>query len=152
MLELEQLRDENDRLREQIKLLHKAIMGDEPGWSLVGKRLACTPQQCLVLRVLYRREVATFEQILMAMYSARPSADFPDPKIVHVHICNIRRKLGPTSIDSVWGRGYVLAPEFRRKIMGWLREAERGSVGGASVQGDDDNGRASQGRHAAAVG
>jgi two-component system, cell cycle response regulator CtrA len=48
--------------------------------------------------------------------------DEPDPKIIDVFVCKLRKKLagyGEHHIETVWGRGYALRePPFSRLVGG----------------------------------
>lgn len=71
-----------------------------------------TPKEERVLRaVLGHREVATKEFILDSVYGGR---DEPEPKIVDVFVCKVRKKLGLHArvIQTVWGRGWMRHPDY----------------------------------------
>lgn len=48
--------------------------------------------------------------------------DPPEPKVLDVMVCQMRKKLPPGAISTVWGLGYVLTGAGREaagKVMGW---------------------------------
>lgn len=55
------------------------------------------------------------------LYALRPDEE-PQPKIVDVFICKLRKKIEPLGIriDTLWGRGYVLRVDGKPQI---VREA-----------------------------
>jgi two-component system cell cycle response regulator CtrA len=77
-----------------------------------GKRIHLTPNEYGVLELLCQHlgvEVRK-EAILNQLYAGR---DEPDPRIVDVFVCKLRKKLteassGTNDIETVWGRGYML--------------------------------------------
>ncbi len=69
--------------------------------------------QLLELLALRRGAAVEKEDILAQLYDG---PETPDPKIVDVYVCKIRRKLAAAApqltagIDTIWGRGYALRP------------------------------------------
>lgn len=117
------LREENDKLREQLAFVHAALMDSSEYWGNLGLKL--TGQQELILRTLYKREMATREMLLVAMYSDRPDCDWADAKIIDVQVCRVRAALPQRDfVENVWGRGYRLTPEGRKWIKQRLELAE----------------------------
>ena len=59
---------------------------------------------------MYKRQVLSKTAFLSHLYGGM---DEPEPKIIDVFICKLRRKLelagaSGVSIDTVWGQGYIL--------------------------------------------
>lgn len=52
------------------------------------------------------------------LYSLRPN-DEPEPKIIDVFICKIRKKVEPLGlrIETFWGKGYGIAPATKPRIV-----------------------------------
>lgn len=104
---LKTTQDECDRLLEYNRQLHGALVELSPNWpSFDGM-----PPQCeQYLRMLYKHKgvVVTKETMHTVMYSNRLETDTPDIKIVDVQICRLRKCLPPNSIDTCWGRGWML--------------------------------------------
>jgi hypothetical protein len=69
-----------------------------------------TPQQRRILIYLVEAEgrTVTRRAIAETLYSTRSDDDYPDEKIIDVHISHIRKKLPETFgvIETAWGRGY----------------------------------------------
>ena len=66
-----------------------------------------------LLLALARRSTCLSKEVLYSeLYSSRAPADMPEPKIVDVFVCKLRRKLAACGaaemIRTVWGRGHVL--------------------------------------------
>lgn len=77
-----------------------------------------TPVEADFVAVLVTREFAS--RIALHNAITAPGADEPpDPKIVDVYACKIRKKLTPRGIEitTVWGRGYRLTAENRAAIL-----------------------------------
>jgi two-component system cell cycle response regulator CtrA len=77
-----------------------------------GARVHLTGKEYQVLELLSLRKGTTLtkEMFLNHLYGGM---DEPEPKIIDVFICKLRKKLaaatlGEHNIDTVWGRGYVL--------------------------------------------
>jgi two-component system cell cycle response regulator CtrA len=88
-----------------VNLDTQVVTVDDKPVHLTGKEHA-------ILRLLSLRKgtVLTKEMFLNQLYRG---ADEPDPKIIDVFICKLRKKLvqatgGNHYIETVWGRGYVL--------------------------------------------
>ncbi len=82
---------------------HEVRVGDVD-IHLSGKEFAI-----LQLLMLRKNMIMTKETILSHLYGG---LDEPEPKIIDVFICKIRKKLAeagvPNSIGTVWGRGYTV--------------------------------------------
>jgi two-component system cell cycle response regulator CtrA len=69
--------------------------------------------QILELLCLRAGSTLTKEQFLNHLYG---DLDEPDPKIIDVFVCKLRKKLaaaqagGGEHIETVWGRGYLVRP------------------------------------------
>lgn len=115
---IQALEEENDELRERIRFLETQLMPEWTPpieWGLTGKEGA-------VFQVLLGRERASKELIMMQVYCG--SHDEPEIKIVDVFICKMRRKLKPFGIiiETIWGQGYRLSPECRKRLLTDVRE------------------------------
>ncbi|WP_411037690.1 winged helix-turn-helix domain-containing protein [Shinella sp. BYT-45] len=94
-----------ETLRERIRQLEEAL---SPTF-LPPVEFGLTASEAKVLSCLISRDVATKQQIMTTIYSDRVD-DEPDPKIVDVFVCKLRKKLKPHGviISTVWGQGYRL--------------------------------------------
>jgi two-component system cell cycle response regulator CtrA len=80
--------------------------------ELGGLRVNLTSKEYAILELLSLRKGSTMtkEMFLNHLYGGM---DEPEPKIIDVFICKLRKKLSNVSggldyIETVWGRGYVL--------------------------------------------
>jgi two-component system cell cycle response regulator CtrA len=85
-----------------------------------GDRLHLTGKEYKILELLALRRGATQtkEVFLNHLYGGM---DEPEPKIIDVFICKLRKKLaiasgGKDYIETVWGRGYVLREPTERSL------------------------------------
>lgn len=117
--ELIHLRDETENLRARVKELETAqataqatACDDFAGVAGLTRKEAC------VVSTLVRRSPATKQRLYDALYGLAVDADTPEPKIVDVFICKIRKKLTPHGIliDTIWGVGYAITLENADKI------------------------------------
>lgn len=121
--ELDRVKDENDMLRQRIA----EFFGLDTPWpkDVLGFRL--TPIEEKFLRVLAKRDFGSKEMLYSAIYDDRVfDEDLPDPKIIDVKICHLRKKLPSDAIETIWGRGYRLTDAGKA----WLKA----KLEGANVQ------------------
>lgn len=83
---------------------HTSTMHNKP------LHLTCKEQSILELLVLKKNQVITKEHFLAHLYNG---IDEPEPKIIDVFVCKMRKKLleasgGVNYLETVWGRGYAL--------------------------------------------
>jgi len=107
------LERENDELREHVRRLEDALIGtfETPfEWGL-------TAAERIVFGVLVNREVASKDAMMAALYRSM-GKDEPDPKIVDVFVCKLRRKVKPygITIRTHWGTGWQLDDTTRRRF------------------------------------
>ena len=106
------LKDENERLRAEIdefkrQLAHEYSAPRE--WML-------TALEERIVGLLVKSESCSKDMLFNGLYGDR--LDQPDPKIVDVFICKIRKKLAPfeIEIETLWGRGYRLSDRSRAQL------------------------------------
>lgn len=106
---------ENDRLRDRVEQLERALFGGEIPLPLEW-RLSGT--EARVFGTLISRELVTKDVLMTALYSLRPDTDEPEMKICDVFICKLRKKLKPfgITIHTSWGRGWTLDPRDRERF------------------------------------
>lgn len=105
---IEALEADNDRLRERIAELEAAFGMD----VLPPIEWRLTMSEARVFGVILKRELASKEAIMVALYGFEERAD---PKIADVFVCKIRGKLKPfgVQIRTRWGHGYFMDPADR---------------------------------------
>lgn len=86
--------------------LERALIGE----AVFPIEWRLTRSEARVLGCLAAREVATKVQLLAALYEQRIDGG-PEPKILDVFVCKLRRKLKPFGVEILtrWGTGYALA-------------------------------------------
>jgi len=74
-----------------------------------------TETEAVIVGVLHDRDIATTDCIMANLYSG---SDRPEPKIIDVMICRIRKnfKKYGIEIETVWGQGYSLSHEMKLKL------------------------------------
>jgi two-component system cell cycle response regulator CtrA len=103
---------ENETLRDEIRLLRKALMGaDEP-----PPFFGLTGSEAIMFGILMNTRAPRPEAFLTALYSTNPD-DPPDEKILDVWICKMRKKLTPFGIEikTHWGECWEI-PEASKAI------------------------------------
>lgn len=93
--------DDRDHYKRELGMIR-----EQEQESRVKQRLGLSGRQVELLMTLYARRgrVVTKLSLLDAMYGGM---DEPDPKIIDVFVCKIRQRV-PGSVQTVWGRGYLL--------------------------------------------
>lgn len=73
-------------------------------------KLGLTTKESRIITILRSRPGHVFprDTLMNALYFDKPDGDWPEPKIIDVFICKLRRKIAPTGcgIQTVYGRGY----------------------------------------------
>lgn len=110
---------EAETTRERYEQLNALLMGADD-WPALG----IPPQHERLLRVLYKRPVATKEMLYHALYWDRPDCDLPSEKIIDVQICKLRQRLPQAGVETVWGRGYRLSDEGRAWLEARIEQAQ----------------------------
>lgn len=116
------LKAENEALQDRVTYLMDALgstlaMRFPSAWALTGS-------ERVVLAVLVKRDVASRDAIMAALYSDQ-FGDEPDVAICNVFVCKLRKKLRPLGIEikSVWGLGWRIEPEAKARIRELMGEA-----------------------------
>ena len=117
------LEAENEDLRARVSELEGLAFG---GWT-APVEWALTAAQARIFGFLLSRELASREQIAVALWSARPDCEIPGSRTVDVQICWMRRKLAPfgVTIRTVRGRGFALDPRERQRLAAAAPERRR---------------------------
>lgn len=102
----EQLRVQIDVLKERNRQLEELLA---PSTLQPPLEWRLTASEARVFAHLASRDVCRKEGILAALYADRID-EAPEPKIVDVFVCKLRKKVKPfgVEIETVWGQGYRL--------------------------------------------
>ncbi|WP_341989776.1 hypothetical protein [Azorhizobium sp. AG788] len=108
---------ENALLRERISVLEAALRDPAP----VPRCLGLTAAQGRLFGVLMAREIASREQLELALYGDRPG-DLPCEKNLLVHLCHMRRKLDAFAVALVCQRecGWFFTPAGKATLRALL--------------------------------
>lgn len=73
-----------------------------------------THSETLVFMAMLRANgrACSIEYFMDYCYGDKPDCDTPDPKIIDIVICKLKKQLGPFRhcIENIWGAGYRLVP------------------------------------------
>lgn len=110
-MEKHRLRVENETLREQVRQLKQQLVEGGKNAPLSWGLTDCERR---IYAHLTSRELVTRESCMAVMYSHMLSQ--PDPKIIDVWLCKLRRKLARQGIEIVnhWGVGWSIAQKGDR--------------------------------------
>ena len=69
-------------------------------------RIKLEPAEAEFLRAILRRRAIKLDDLYTTLYGARPDGG-PDPKIIPVMVCKVRKKLRktPYTVETLWGQG-----------------------------------------------
>src|SRR3990167_11535680 len=100
-------------LRGPISRVSGRVVADPDGALIVdGRRVWLTGAEDSYCRALLLAldKMVTYEHLYDCIYGLRHGDDLPDPEIVKVTICKLRRKLAGTALEikTVWGMGYLM--------------------------------------------
>jgi DNA-binding response OmpR family regulator len=89
------------------------VIADPDGALIVdGRRVWLTGAEDSYCRALLLAldKAVTNEHLYDCVYGLRRGDDLPDPQIVKITICHLRRKLAGTALEikTVWGIGYLM--------------------------------------------
>lgn len=116
LTEVIKLRAENDELKEHLRQLTREQRGEHE--SLIGY-LGLTRLEARLVAALVAHGRLSKDRIYHAMYATAAEDKQPEPKIVDVFVCKIRKKFEPfgLGIETIWGMGFGLTPEVREKLL-----------------------------------
>lgn len=82
---------------------------------LIG-RLGISAQQAAILAALASRRECTRTYLFNAVWGDK--LDQPDPKILDVQLCKLRKAVAPhgVTIKTVWGKGYGMSKESVERV------------------------------------
>lgn len=112
--EIRRLTAENEHLLAEVESLREALYGEAPDFASLGLR----PQERVLLSILMRFEVVTFEQTDGAFEADRPNSDGRTSRYASVIAYTLRRSLMPHNIeiDNVRGVGYRLSSASKTRV------------------------------------
>jgi two-component system cell cycle response regulator CtrA len=93
-----------------------SVLREASGATLDAPRcLGLTKKEGIIFAMLLKRDFATRESLMLAMYSDRAPSGVPDSKIIDVYISRLRPKLSRycITIENVFGTGYRMPPDSK---------------------------------------
>src|SRR5436190_13095711 len=93
MSEVERLLAENCRLRDWNEELRRVLGDDQSLNSRLRDVFGLEPGLAPILGMLMKRTRVSQSSLYTVLYAGRPECDWPEPKIMDVQICKLRRKL-----------------------------------------------------------
>jgi two-component system cell cycle response regulator CtrA len=123
--EIKKLRERNDYLEEELRQLKRGV---ERSPAIVEFRIPgayLTRCESRVLNALIQADLVTKDAVHASVYPQQFIDDAPEIKIIDVFVCKLRQKLKSLAIEinTVWGRGFSMSPEDRRRCNAWLVRA-----------------------------
>ncbi len=92
----------------------------ESGFVVTGGQVAAlTKHESEVFHALWEAQprILSTANLIEKLYWRGSIDEEPEPKIIDVYICKIRRKMAgmPIKIQTAWGRGYFIATQPKEK-------------------------------------
>lgn len=129
------LASDNANLRARVSDLEEQLRALGNRGQNVANRLrgwcGLTGKEARMLSLLLDRGIASKESLYVHLYESRLDSDSPEPKIIDVFVCKIRKKLPEgVTIGTKWGFGYEISDESARRLreLAGLREVESPSL------------------------
>ena len=86
-----------------------------------GDRFVLLPDTQFEILALFVRaypRMVSRQSLMNWLYQLRPDEE-PEPKILDVYVCHLRRKLKPLGVgfETVWGRGWVMTCDSEIRVI-----------------------------------
>lgn len=110
------LENQVEALKQKVASLETELSEGRTG--IIPTSLRLTAKEATLLKTLYERPDVVRKEVLWdELYALLPNGG-PEPKIIDVFICKMRRKLRShgITIETVWGRGYRLPAESKKRL------------------------------------
>src|SRR3954447_25963096 len=119
------LRAQLEEAREQIRQLCETL---RPSNGTRYPELDLTATEAAVLQIIVAAQgVCSRERLFQGLYGSRCETSQPDPRIIGVHLCRLRRKIGAHGIQigTVHGVGVFMRPESKERLRAFRAELGR---------------------------
>lgn len=113
------LAERNERLEAELATLKADLLAHH--WE-APREFGLSWTQERILAVLLRHDrIVPYESIFAATRTPNSRLNVDSGKLVMVLVCKLRRQLAPfgIEIETMWGAGYRLSADSRRKLMTW---------------------------------
>jgi hypothetical protein len=81
------------RLKDRIEQLEDVLGVGKPMTERLALSFGIDIELGVFLGMLYRRQFVTREGLYTVMYEGRPECDWPEPKVLDIHLCRLRKVL-----------------------------------------------------------
>lgn len=127
------LMTETQRLRDRIEELERVLGVDRSLTSKLRDVFGLEPGLSPILGMLMQRIFVSHSSLYTVLYANRPECDWPEPKILDVQICKLRRKLKKigASIDTRWGEGWMMTAANKAKVRDAIGRADASAAAAA---------------------
>jgi DNA-binding response OmpR family regulator len=122
MTEVDRLRVENQGLRDRVEELTRVLGVDQSLTSRLRDVLGLEPGLAPILGMLMSRSFVSHSSLYTVLYAGRPECDWPEPKVMDVQICKLRRKLKKHGVTILtrWGEGWSMAAPDKARVRALL--------------------------------
>ncbi|VIO73874.1 hypothetical protein CI41S_39830 [Bradyrhizobium ivorense] len=120
-------------LLDRIEQLEAVLGVDRSTTGRIRDAFGLEPALAETLGMLLAREFVTRGGLYTVLYEARPESEWPDEKILDVHICKLRARLRKRGCDvkitTKFGEGWSLAHVDKMKVRAAItRKPDAGAV------------------------
>jgi DNA-binding response OmpR family regulator len=125
MSEVDQLRGENERLRDRVEELGRVLGVDQSLTSRLRDVFGLEAGLAPILGMLMKRAFVSHSSLYTVLYAGRPECDWPEAKVMDVQICKLRRKLRKhgVTIETRWGEGWRMSIADKARVRTVLDKA-----------------------------
>jgi hypothetical protein len=112
------LMTELQTLRDRVEELERAVGVDQGLTTRLRIAFGIEPALAPILGMLFKRNFVTHDSLYTVLYAGRLECDWPQPKIMDVQICKLRRKLKRFGIviKTQWGEGWSMSVADKAKV------------------------------------
>lgn len=99
-----------DRLKSRIEELEGVLGVDRTYSGRLKESFGVEPGLAPILGMLLKRNFVSHESLYIVLYCDRPEADWPEPKVLDVQICKLRKRLKMFGLEikTRWGEGWSM--------------------------------------------
>jgi len=114
--EVTKLREQVEDLQERIRDLSQKQGGDYKDFQGIA---GLTDHEARIVAALVVAGRMTKERLYYAAYGTKAENEQPEPKIIDVFVCKVRKKLARLNVEikTLWGTGYEMSREHRNTML-----------------------------------
>lgn len=114
------------RLQDRIEQYEEVLGIGKSTTERLREIFGLEPERAVMLGLIYKREFVTRDGCYTVMYEGRPECDWPEEKVLDVHLCMVRKRLKPYGIKIVtrFGAGWFMPAESKAIVRAKLEASQ----------------------------